>query len=163
MSALLHPYKCRLVALAIAALASACAAPVETLPPAVIGTSPTKAAGAELLSVATNSWRPGIELVPARPSREPVFVANLDSTALLGLARADVAALLGPPNILRRDPPAEMWQYQKEACVVYVFLFAAEAESDYRVRHVEVRDRRSDMAIAGCYAGLISALNRDAE
>ena len=162
MSALLHPYTCRLAALALAAVAAACAAPVETLPPAVVGTSSTKSAGAAPLSVATDSWRPGIAPVPARPSREPAFVVNLDPAALLGMARADVAALLGPPNILRRDPPAEMWQYQNEACVVHVFLFVAKAEAGYRVRHVEVRDRRSDAAPAGCYDGLISAPTRDA-
>lgn len=99
--------------------------------------------------------------MPARPSRAPAFVANLDPAALLGLARADVAALLGPPNILRRDPPAEMWQYQNEACVLHVFLFAAKAEAGYRVRHVEVRDNKSDTAPAGCYAGLISAPTRN--
>ena len=162
MSALLHLYTCRLAALALAAIAAACAAPIETLPPAVVGISSTKSAGAPPLTVAADSWRPGIAPIPALPSREPAFVVNLDPAALLGMARADVAALLGPPNILRRDPPAEMWQYQNEACVVHVFLFVVKAEARYRVRHVEVRGRRSDAAPAGCYDGLIGAPNRNA-
>ena len=114
------------------------------------GAQPPAAAGAQ-------AWRPDIAPLPARPSPEPAFVADLDPSALLGLARADVVALLGPPGLLRRDPPAEMWQYRNEDCVLHLFLYAVRADAGYEVRHVELRGRAGAAVPARCYAGLINA------
>ena len=102
-------------------------------------------------------WRPDIVPLPARPNREAAFVPDLDPSALLGLMRADVAALLGPPRLLRRDPPAEMWQYRTEECVLHVFLYAAPADTGYRVRHVELRGHDRAPVPAKCYTELIRA------
>ncbi len=139
-------------------LVAACVAPGDLLLFQFDGRRSNSAPRTEPTAPVKESWRPTIAPVPARPSREPAFVANLDPLALLGLARADIAALLGPPKLLRRDPPAEMWQYQSEACVVHVFLYSAPANAGYRVRHVEVRGRKSESAPVNCYAGLINAL-----
>ena len=113
--------------------------------------------GAQPPATGAQAWRPGIAPLPAQPSPEPAFVADLDPSALVGLARADVAALLGPPGLLRRDPPAEMWQYRNEDCVLHLFLYAVRADAGYEVRHVELRGRAGAPAPARCYAGLINA------
>jgi len=113
--------------------------------------------GAGAPAARAQSWRPDIAPLPARPSPEPAFVADLDPSALLGLARADVAALLGPPRLLRRDPPAEMWQYRNEECVLHLFLYPVRAAAAYEVRHVELRGHAGAPVPARCYAGLINA------
>ena len=108
-------------------------------------------------ALTSGGWHPGIAPVRARPELKPAFVANPDPRALIGLERADVAALLGQPKLLRRDPPAELWQYLSEACVLHVFMYVTGNEGHYRVRHVEVRDRQADVAAPHCYAELINA------
>ena len=135
---------------ALAALVAGCDA-LGALPPLQLERRPgAPAAGAP-------AWRPDIAPLPARPSPEPAFVADLDPSALVGLARADVAALLGPPGLLRRDPPAEMWQYRNEGCVLHLFLYPVPADTGYEVRHVELRGRAGAPVPARCYAGLIDA------
>ena len=145
-----------------ASLLGACVAPTGATGPGTSALdenrSATDARTATALAeaVATNVWQPAITPMRARPAKKPAFVANLDPNALIGLARADVAALLGPPKLLRRDPPAEMWQYRSDACVLHVFMYVSRG-GHYLVRHVEVRDHRADIAAPHCYATLINA------
>ena len=146
------PLRRRVRALALAALAvlvAGCAA--------LDGFAPLQLEGRPGAQPGAQAWRPGIAPLPAQPSPEPAFVADLDPMALLGLARADVAALLGPPGLLRRDPPAEMWQYRNEACVLHLFLYAVGADTGYEVRHVELRGRAGAPVPARCFAALINA------
>lgn len=56
---------------------------------------------------------------------------------LVGLAAGAIEKMLGTPDFKRRDPPAEVWQYRKDGCLLDVFLYLGEAE--YRVTHVEAR------------------------
>ncbi|MCW9002848.1 MAG: hypothetical protein OQJ87_09020, partial [Rhodospirillales bacterium] len=59
---------------------------------------------------------------------------------MLGLTAAEVTTLLGPPKFLRRDAPAEIWQYGAEACVLDLFLYQDPATKGvYRVRYAAVR------------------------
>ena len=67
-----------------------------------------------------------------------------------------MAALLGPPKLLRRDPPAEVWQYLRDACVLQVFMYVPREGGHHRVRHIELHDRRG-VAAPHCYAALINA------
>ena len=143
----------RAPALAVLAVLVAGCAALDGLPPLQLEHRP----GAQPPAAGAPVWRPDIAPLPARPSPEPAFVADLDPTALLGLARADVAALLGPPRLLRRDPPAEMWQYRNEGCVLHLFLYPVPADTGYEVRHVELRGRAGAPVPARCYAGLIDA------
>jgi hypothetical protein len=41
---------------------------------------------------------------------------------MLGLKPHDVEQLLGMPKLVRRDDPAEVWQYRSDACVLDVHL-----------------------------------------
>lgn len=64
-----------------------------------------------------------------------------DPGELLGLDRDAVSALLGRPELLRRDPPAELWQYQDTACILDLFLYQRQGGGAYTVAHFEVRGR----------------------
>lgn len=70
-----------------------------------------------------------------RPPAPPI---NDDPNQLLGLDRNGVAALLGDPALIRREAPAEIWQYVTNDCVFDVVLYAAGRH--YAVSYLEARD-----------------------
>ena len=139
-----------------AGLLGSCAAPNAT-PGAPLAALEVAGQATESAALTSGGWQPAIAPVRARPALKPAFIANPDPKALIGLERADVAALLGPPKLLRRDPPAELWQYLSDACVLHVFMYVTGDAGRYRVRHVEVRDRQAKSAAPHCYAQLINA------
>jgi hypothetical protein len=57
----------------------------------------------------------------------------------VGLTAPEIAAALGPPDFLRRDPPAEIWQYRASACFLDVFLYAE--PGGLRAAYAEARPR----------------------
>src|SRR3546814_11504520 len=63
---------------------------------------------------------------------------NDDPAQLLGLDRDGVSALLGTPDLIRREAPAEIWQYVGGNCVFDVVLY--ERGASYAVSYLEARD-----------------------
>ena len=79
------------------------------------------------------------------------FAPPDDPKALIGHSGREVAGWLGEPQLKRRDPPAQMWQYRTPACVVDFFLYGATAsngatqdDAALSVSHVEVRPREAN-------------------
>lgn len=58
---------------------------------------------------------------------------------LTGMDPAQLIALLGAPDLRRREPPAELWQYRNADCVLDVFLYGE--GNRYRVLRSETRNR----------------------
>lgn len=94
----------------------------------------------------------GLEAGPAaagEPTHEGVAMENAglapievndDPGQFLGASSTALADALGPPGFLRRDGPAEVWQYRRDGgagCVLDVFLYMT--GEDLLVRHVELR------------------------
>ena len=46
-----------------------------------------------------------------------------DPEELMGLNRGQITVMLGAPNLVRRDAPAEVWQYLGGECVLDLFLY----------------------------------------
>ncbi len=72
-----------------------------------------------------------------------------DPKQLLKMSRDDLNDLLGQPNLVRRETPAEIWQYRGKDCVLDVFLYneAGKPDSPFEVVYSEARDleaRKSD-------------------
>jgi hypothetical protein len=65
---------------------------------------------------------------------------------VLGLKPQDVELLLGVPKLVRRDEPAEVWQYRSQACVLDVFLYP-EATGAQQVRYLEARNMAAEPAV----------------
>ncbi|MEQ9609387.1 MAG: hypothetical protein RLN99_17145 [Kiloniellaceae bacterium] len=61
-----------------------------------------------------------------------------DPHQLMGLNRDGLTAVLGAPTLVRREAPAEIWQYLAEGCVFDVVLYQKGA--DYAVSYLEARD-----------------------
>jgi hypothetical protein len=72
--------------------------------------------------------------------------------ALVGLISRDVEGLLGRPTFVRRDGPAQIWQYGTQACTLNLFFYRDGAV--LKVRHFEFRDRSADLAPAGGCDGI---------
>ena len=81
---------------------------------------------------------------------------NDDPQQLLGLSGVAVARRLGAPSLVRRDGPAEIWQYRETACILDVFLYTN--TDGQHVRYVELRSRdTTTRPQRRCFAKLLEA------
>ena len=85
---------------------------------------------------------PAAQTQPVAPAPAPRVAAlppvNDDPAQLMGLDRNGVNALLGSPDLIRREAPAEIWQYVGGDCVFDVVLY--ERGQRYAVSYLEARD-----------------------
>jgi hypothetical protein len=63
---------------------------------------------------------PAPPLTPPPPARSDVQPA-----ALVNRPGSTVQELLGPPDLRRREPPAEVWQYTGDSCVLDITFYAS--------------------------------------
>ena len=86
----------------------------------------------------------------------PAPVIDDDPARILGLGPDRLTELLGRPELTRREPPAEIWQYRGESCVFDVFLYAEAGLA--RVTYLEARDASAQrVAERGCLNQLLRA------
>lgn len=79
-----------------------------------------------------------------------------DPDKLLGLDRDGLGALLGTPDLIRREAPAEIWQYVASDCVFDVVLY--QRGTDYAVSYLEARDAAAAVQPArACLSQLLRA------
>ena len=74
----------------------------------------------------------------------------------MGLDRSGLTALLGKPDLVRREKPAEIWQYLGSDCVFDVVLY--DSGQHYRVTYLEARNAAADrLAPRPCLNQLLRA------
>jgi len=76
------------------------------------------------------------------------FLNRTDPDDLIGQAPTKITATLGRPSLVRREAPAEVWQYRTRSCVLDLFLSDQGDGQGPLVRHVEGRDRAGAPASA---------------
>ena len=81
-------------------------------------------------AIAIIAFLSGCQAAP--PPTDPVHSAQI-----LGLDSGAVRKLLGEPGLIRRDEPAEVWQYRTASCVLDVVLY--DQASGPRVVYTEAR------------------------
>lgn len=82
------------------------------------------------------------------PTAEEIAAAP-DPLTLKGEAADAVKAALGPATLLRREPPAQVWQYRGRTCVLDVVLYPDETEgAPLTVAHVELRPMEAAARVA---------------
>jgi len=94
-----------------------------------------------------------------KPAGPPPSQAELaaDPGRFKGLVGGEVTLALGEPKFRRREPPAEIWQYFGEACVLDLFLYG-EPNNELRVTYVELRSRIPGQAAEpACLSPLFTA------
>ncbi len=73
----------------------------------------------------------------------PEPVMDDDPEQLVGMGPATLSAFLGAPQLIRREFPASLWQYQVGGCVLDV-VFYPEKGAD-KVSYVEARENGLDI------------------
>jgi len=128
-------------------------APPETPPPK---TQSMAAIEPAVVTVApATETEPQPEAIARLPEAEPI---DDDPAQLMALDRAALEALLGPPGLLREEPPAEVWLYQGTGCALQVFLYPERAGAPHRVTYYEVRGAGGGTAAERrCLRGLLTA------
>lgn len=70
---------------------------------------------------------------PARaPAKPPAVVKNLEPAKLMGMTYNDAEAAAGKPAEMRDEPPATVWRYRTEDCLVDVFFYMDLATKQFR-------------------------------
>jgi hypothetical protein len=70
-------------------------------------------------------------------------IISSDGNAFIGLGDRELANALGRPQMVRKDAPAEIWQYRGADCVVDFYLYDSDTSDNDRrmeVAYVEARD-----------------------
>lgn len=126
--------------------------PMVTIEPAP---APTPAEPAVASVAPATETEPQPEAIARLPEAEPI---DDDPAQLMALDRAALEALLGPPGLLREEPPAEVWLYQGTGCALHVFLYPERAGAPHRVTYYEVRGAGGGTAAERrCLRGLLTA------
>ena len=110
-----------------------------------------------LQSGARNAPPPGAALVPPPPPAEQQLAAAAPDR-LVGLTGATVRRAMGEPEMRRRDPPAEVWQYRTARCVLDLYFYG-DPDAD-GVAHFEARPRDTRQTSAPAEACLGELLGR---
>lgn len=84
------------------------------------------AAIAVSLAACATASPPAVPVAQAPVAAEAVHhaLARLpENETLVGLRAAELLARFGEPDLRRAEPPAELWQYRSEDCVLELFLY----------------------------------------
>jgi hypothetical protein len=93
---------------------------------------------------------------PATAALPPAPVINDDPQQLMGIEPGALGTILGEPELIRHEAPAEIWQYRNDACVLDVFLYDTAGRRE--VTYIEARDGTAQrMDIRACLHTLLRA------
>jgi hypothetical protein len=85
-----------------------------------------------------------------------------DPTSFIGLGGADLSRALGEPKLVRKDDPAEIWQYSGADCVVDFYLYAG--DGGLAVAYLEARDQAAESTPADrCVKSLLQSVSVTAQ
>ena len=93
----------------------------------------------------------------------PMPVALRDPMALRALDPTGVEQLIGPPNFVRHDGGAIIWQYTVRGCVMDLFWYRS--DSGLSLLHMEAREVHTPRSaeMRGCLDNLWQARSEQAE
>lgn len=107
---------------------------------------------------------------PPVPRRKPeaiseITLADADPQRLVGLDFDGTKALLGAPAARMEQPPATVWAYANNDCMLSVFFYPSVNDRVFRVLAIEVTDEavaasskimdQDDPAVRRCFAELL--------
>lgn len=83
---------------------------------------------------------------------------------LLGMTPVNVTNLLGQPELVRFEPPAQVWLYRNESCVFHVYLYTTSGSAGYSVNHIAaVSLRGQTVPIDSCFAETVTGASHRAQ
>ncbi|HLI10136.1 MAG TPA: hypothetical protein VKY65_00935 [Alphaproteobacteria bacterium] len=128
---------------AAAAPPSAAAEPPAPVPPPA-SAPPAAAANTTSQLAALPPAAPAPTAPPATESAAAAGAAGPSLAQLKGLTAGELKRVLGTPTLLRRDGPAQLWQYAGTGCVLHVYLY--DDGGTFRVAYSEVRVDDAEIA-----------------
>lgn len=107
---------------------------------------------------ASASAAPEIKKASAQPAAP--MLSN-DPNSFIGLGDAELSRTLGQPKQVRRDEPAEIWQYSGADCVVDFYLYAGDA-GGLAVAYMEARNQAAESTPADrCVKSLMQSVSAE--
>lgn len=99
--------------------------------------SPAFVACLFLISLGLASFIFGAAGVIGKPSDHLLANNRIPDLAadLIGSSADATRSLLGEPAMVRHEPPAEVWQYRSDACVLDVYVYDTVKYAEVRERH----------------------------
>jgi hypothetical protein len=86
-----------------------------------------------------------------------------DSSSFIGLGDAELSRTLGQPKLVRKDEPAEIWQYSGADCVVDFYLYAGDA-GGLAVAYMEARNQAAEATPADrCVRSLMQSVSAETQ
>ena len=131
-------------ALALIAVLSACGTTenpntASETKPAVIQETAGKPAEKETEKVVAKLPKPEIQSAPEKPEAEiPVPPVSV----LKGKTSAEITDVFGKPTLLRKDAPAEVWQYLTSQCALHLVFYPEDDSDTLRVTFFSMNDRK---------------------
>ena len=116
--------------------------------------APAQPGDQAVASLEASNPRPGVKPVPN--------VAPIDPRSIIGKSQGEAAAMLGQPSAIQNSPPATIWQYRTDVCVLDVFFYMDMGTNSLRALDYDARlpdAAASDESIGRCM-GLVQVTNR---
>lgn len=89
-------------------------------------------------------------------------ILSSDPARFIGLGDAELSRVLGRPKQVRKDAPAEVWQYSGADCVVDFYLY--DGERGLTVAYLEARDPvAATTPFDRCVNSLLQSVSADAQ
>jgi hypothetical protein len=86
-----------------------------------------------------------------------------DPSSFIGLGDAELSRTLGQPKQVRKDDPAEIWQYSGADCVVDFYLYAGDA-GGLAVAYMEARNQAAESTPADrCVRSLMQSVSAETQ
>ena len=90
-------------------------------------------------------------------------ILSNDSSSFIGLGDAELSRTLGQPKQVRKDEPAEIWQYSGADCVVDFYLYAGET-GGLAVAYMEARNQAAEATPADrCVKSLMQSVSAETQ
>ncbi|HAA92191.1 MAG TPA: hypothetical protein DCE33_07075 [Rhodospirillaceae bacterium] len=91
------------------------------------------------------------------PTAITLGISKLDENGakeFKGQKAESLVRVIGRPDFVRRDGPAQIWQYRSSACILDLFVYGKQSEQ--KIAHSELRGSAVGKAPAnGCFAKLL--------
>ncbi len=102
------------------------------------------------------SLNSGLPPVPRRKPAPSLVENEADPQWLLSLDFEATEALLGAPALKLEQPPARVWVYNANGCILNIFFYPRVEEGTYRVLNYDVHGTEPENQVARrCFAKLL--------
>ena len=100
----------------------------------------------------------------SKASAQPAApILSDDPRSFIGLGDAELSRALGQPKQVRKDDPAEIWQYSGADCVVDFYLYAGDT-GGLAVAYMEARNQAAESTPADrCVRSLMQSVSAETQ